>query len=525
MITPLELEDAAGLEQQLSTALGFVAPRRPGVTFGLLRAVLPFIGLPTLHALSKADRVHGPNSTRTVMLPHFAIPQVWIRFLLAIGGLILAFAAALFSSVSRESGNLWATLILASIALLLAVFVGITTVPYLAKRVAGSRIRDAVDYKVTKLGLIYVTVVLLIGIAALNTGNNLLYIVVAAMLAAILVSGIASAVVLRDLELDVRLPEHVFAGEPVRGRLALRNPRRWMPSLSVSIVPFSKDAKAKQWQWKPATFAFPPRRPPHEQWLKLPDRKLQRVARDAAASHIFSGDTYFPYIPSRGELKADLDFRFDRRGRYREESFGLSTRFPFAFLTKIRRVAHVREIIVYPSVLPTGDQIELIPRIAGEIETFCRGRGNDLYRLREYTVDDSARHIDWKATAKTGSLKVREFSAEENRKLRIVFDNPSPGTISAKKYEEAVATAASLAWHFAAQESEVSFANPEGQEAADVHRFLRFLATVEPKRSPSILDNLKPSDNYNIIITARNPDDIPAFLLNCAFFVFVGPQP
>jgi uncharacterized protein (DUF58 family) len=467
-----------------------------------------------------------PGQTLSPPRPNAAFPiaisRVWIRFLSAIGGLVLAFAAALFSSVARESGNLWGTLILASVALLLAVFVGVTTVPYLAKRVAGARIRDAVDYKVTKFGLIYVTVVLLIGVAALNTGNNLLYIVVAAMLAAIIVSGIASAVVLRDLELDVRLPEHVFAGEPVRGRLALRNPRRWMPSLSVNVVPFAKEAKTKQWQWKPATFAFPPRRAPQEQWLKLPDRRLQRVARSAVENHIFSGTTYFPYIPARGELKADLDFRFERRGCYREESFGLSTRFPFAFLTKVRRVTRMREIIVYPSVLPVGDQIELIPRIVGEIETFFRGRGNDLYRLREYMPDDSARHVDWKATAKTGSLKVREFSSEDNRKLRIVFDNPHPGAISAKKYEEAVTTAASLAWHFAAQESKVSFAKQESGESADVHGFLRFLAGVEPKRSPSVLENLKSSDEYNIIITARNRDDIPTSLLNCSFLVLIG---
>ncbi len=129
-------------------------------------------------------------------------------------GLVLAFGAALFSTVSRESGNLWATLVLASAALLLAVIVGLTTVPYLARRVAGAGIRDAFDYDVTKVGIAYVVIVLLIGIAALNTGNNLLYIIVAAMLAAIMVSGFASALVLRDLELDVRLPEHVFAGRP-----------------------------------------------------------------------------------------------------------------------------------------------------------------------------------------------------------------------------------------------------------------------------------------------------------------------
>src|SRR5438046_1405120 len=135
------------------------------------------------------------------------IPEVWVRFLLAIAGLALAFGAAMFSTVSRESGNLWATLIFASMALLLATIVGLTTVPYLARRVAASHVRDAFDYDVTAVGIIYVLAVLLIGIAALNTGNNLLYIIVAAMLAAILISGIASVAVLRDLEVERGLPD------------------------------------------------------------------------------------------------------------------------------------------------------------------------------------------------------------------------------------------------------------------------------------------------------------------------------
>ena len=128
----------------------------------------------------------------------FEIPEIWMRFLLALLGLILAFAAAVFSTVARESGSLWATVILASIALVLAVVVGLTTVPYLARRVAGSRVRDAFKYDVTGVGIVYVVSVLLIGVAALNTGNNLLYVIVASMLAAILVSGVASAIVLID---------------------------------------------------------------------------------------------------------------------------------------------------------------------------------------------------------------------------------------------------------------------------------------------------------------------------------------
>src|SRR5579863_1184672 len=276
---------------------------------------------------------------------HLDIPEVWARFLLAIVGLVLAFGAALFSTVSRESGNLWATVLLASTALVLAVVVGLTTVPYLARRVAGAGIRDAFDFDVTKVGIVYVAIVLLIGIAALNTGNNLLYIVVAAMLAAILVSGIASAMVLRNLELDVRLPEHVFAGRPLLGRISLRNPRRWLPSFSVNVIAVEKDISGKHWQWVPAKFAVPPGRPPERQWLQFRDYKLQRVTKPPVVPPIFEGATYFPYVPPGTELTADIELRFKRRGLYQQKSFGLATRFPFAFLTKTRRVPLAREII------------------------------------------------------------------------------------------------------------------------------------------------------------------------------------
>src|SRR6185437_14334074 len=135
----------------------------------------------------------------------------WLRFVAAALGLALAFAAAIFSTASRDAGNVLATVILASVALLLATVVGLATVPFLARRVEARRVRDALDFEVTRSGLLYVGIVLVIGIAALNTGNNLLYIIVAILLAAMLVSGIASTVCLRGLELEVRIPEHIFA--------------------------------------------------------------------------------------------------------------------------------------------------------------------------------------------------------------------------------------------------------------------------------------------------------------------------
>ena len=453
---------------------------------------------------------------------HLDIPEVWVRFLSAIVGLTLAFGAALFSTVSRESGNLWATLVLASAALLLAVVVGLTTVPYLARRVAGTGLRDAFDYDVTKVGIVYVAIVLVIGIAALNTGNNLLYIVVAAMLAAILISGFASAIVLRGLQLDVRLPEHVFAGRAMLGRIVLRNPRRWLPSFSVNVVSVEKANSDKRWQWMPATFSVPPGRPPGKPWMQFRDYKLRRVSKTEAPPNIFDGSAYFAYVPAGGEVKADLELCFDRRGCYQQQSFGLATRFPFAFLTKTRRVPLVREIIVYPRVEPADEFFEVLPMITGEFESFVRGRGDDLYLIREYMPEDSARHVDWKATAKSGSLKVREFSREDERKLRIVFDNPGPGAVADKAYEDAVALAASLSWHFAGENTEISFVSQGYSGGPDIYRFLAHLAVAQAQPLPSVVERLQPSDDYNIILTTRPRGGIPTALWACSYFVFLG---
>ena len=451
---------------------------------------------------------------------HLHMSEVWVRFLLAIVGLVLAFGAALFSTVSRESGDLWATFILATAALLLATLVGLTTVPYLARRVALERVREAIDYDVTRIGVVYVLVTLVIGIAALNTGNNLLYIIVAAMLAAILVSGIASAFVLRQLELQVRLPEQVFARRQVSGRIILRNTRRWLPAFSVSIVPPKPEKPHKEWKWEKATFTLPPGRSPDQQWFQLPDRSLLRIREAPPRKRIFDGSIFFPYIPARAEVSADLALQFERRGRYQQDSFGLSTRFPFSFLTKTRRLPIAHDIIVYPPVEPTDEFFQELPLITGEFETFVRGRGYDLYRIREYMPEDSARHVDWKATAKSGSAKVREFTREDERRLRIVFDNPAPGAVHEAVYENAVSLAASLAWHFTAEDAETSFLT-QGYNGSDLYAFLANLAVVAPNPDPSVVDSLHPSDDYNVILTTRARGTIPTALWSCSYFIFL----
>ncbi len=464
----------------------------------------------------------SPQPSAAPRFARLGLSQVWVRFLFAIVGLTLAFGAALFSTVSREAGSVWGTIILASAALLLATFVGLTTVPYLARRVVATRVREAMDYDVTRAGMIYILISVVIGIAAINTGNNLLYVVVAALLSAILVSGIASALVLRSLTLDVHLPEHVFAARPMVARLLLRNASAWLPSFSVRVVPAKRKAESKaRWRWEASTFGLPRNRAPQNQWLRLPDRRLRRV-REEAEKPILQESVYFPFLAPGQELRADLEISFPARGRYCEKNFGLATRFPFSFLMKTRRINLAREVIVYPVVEPAEQFLEVLPMVTGEFETFVRGRGNDLYLIRDYMPDDSARHVDWKATARTGSLKVREFSREDERKLRIVFDNPAPGVLPPVVYERAVRLAASLGWHFHHEDVEVSFVAPGLEPTEDVFTFLQYLALVEPQEATPVFGRLRATEDYNVIVTARDAAEMPAALAARSYVISLG---
>jgi len=473
------------------------------------------------------QRENGESQSSVISL--WGIPEVWLRFLLAVGGLALAFAAAIFSTVSRQAGNLWGTVILSSLALLLATFVGLTTVPYLTRRIEIVRVRNAFEFEVTRAGIAYFLAVLVIGIAALNTGNNLLYIVVAAMLGAILISGVVSARALAGLELDVRLPRHIFAGEATPGRIVLKNRHR-LPSCSVSVLA-AKEKKEKRWRWMPSTFGFPPRRPPEKQWIRFADRKFSRVEiGDGRQEEILAGAIYFPYLGAGSTQSADLNFCFGRRGQFQQRGFRLSTRFPFAFLEKTRGVPSESEIVIYPSVRPAGALAAIFPKINGEFESFLRGEGAELHSIREATPGDSSRHVDWKATAKSGSMKVREFNRDDDQRLRIVFDNPASGVLSADAYESMVQTTASLSWHFAQRRVQLSFAAQGYDGNPDLYAFLKYLALVSPQemdsqvqgsdKNQSILSGLAKSPAFNVVVTALEHGQVPAELYSCSHLVF-----
>src|ERR1700680_35217 len=89
--------------------------------------------------------------------------------------------------------------------------------------------------QITRAGLAYVATLVVVLLAAFLSANNLLFLILAAMLSTLLVSGFISKLGLAGLELDLVLPEHISARRKVRAGIRLKNLKTWIPSFSIHL--------------------------------------------------------------------------------------------------------------------------------------------------------------------------------------------------------------------------------------------------------------------------------------------------
>ncbi len=167
-------------------------------------------------------------------------------------------------------------------------------------------------------------------------------------------------------------------------------------------------------------------------------------------------------IPGGAVLEEPVELYFPKRGTQRERTFQFSTRFPFGFSERREMVTAQHDILVYPCVDPQPGFEALLLGVRGEMEEQQRGRGNDFYRIRPYEALESARHVDWKATAHTGDLQVREFAREQDNSVVIYFDLDMEGDPKTEEwFEEAVDCAAFFAYRLAERGAQLRFCTQE----------------------------------------------------------------
>src|SRR5262249_4160875 len=120
-----------------------------------------------------------------------------------------ALLMALYSGAAADLGQLVLASTSALVALAIAGWVAITLVPTLARRTPLRWIGYKIEYNITREGWFYFAGLLLVALAALNTGNNLLFLILASLIALILMSGIVSSITLSGVEMRLALPEHI----------------------------------------------------------------------------------------------------------------------------------------------------------------------------------------------------------------------------------------------------------------------------------------------------------------------------
>lgn len=246
-----------------------------------------------------------------------------------------------------------------------------------------SKRREKTRGKITWEGWAYVVFTTLIGLLAVNTGNNILFGSFSFFLSLFITSGIISSLNLKGLEFKITLPKEIYKKQS---------------------SPIEADFKKK----KKGGFV--------SLGIKI------EITIDNTA---FLSSLNF----KEKEGKTRIWVTFEERGRYRLRYLTLISSFPLGFVMRRREISIDQEFLVFPAVkevdFPPGESDR-----EGDAEgesSRKEGVGGEFLGLRSYHPGDNLKRVFWKkATTSYEQLLVKQFSSDYYPKNVILRLPPSP---------------------------------------------------------------------------------------------------
>ncbi len=451
---------------------------------------------------------------------------------LGVGVVVGGLGLASVTYLAHLFGNPRLAGLAAGASLIFILLILIFVVPPLVRGASREASQLNLPFELTTGGAIMLVLVAIVGFSAWNTANNLLFLVLSFMTAAMIVGFIAGGVCLNKLEVKMRFPETIFAGEEAPILVNLSNKKRLFPSYSVV-------AEVRGTERAESIAAEDIR-------SLLPGFIARRLVKAPIIRRTLD---YFVHVPRNSERESKSLHVFERRGRFLIKNFELSTKFPFGFFRHRRRLpAKETELLVFPALVPLDNQVDALQIESGAVPSNRRGSGQDLLALRDYQPNDDLRRIDWKATARTRHLTVREFLAEDDTKVTIILDTRVPdegehrrtlrekldseqsgeNPVVSPRLERGVSIAASLMAHFTEEQADIRLIVDDQIGEFDIgtrhlHDGLKRLAVIEPIETANaeisslftaIPDLLPETETgYNFLITARPAEAIPPEIL------------
>jgi uncharacterized protein (DUF58 family) len=284
-----------------------------------------------------------------------------------------------------------------------------------------------------------------IGVAAINTGNNLFYLLLAMMLSVVVISGLLSEQCLRRLDFHRHVPDLIMANQPTTVTLSVTNRSRWLPSFSLRLF-------------------------------------------DVAGGQNLDRGLFVAHLPAQRSVLLSYPVLATTRGRLHLDGVRAETLFPFGLFLKRALYQIPADIPVSPPIRPLS--LRFVDELVNEGQGLSlprRGHGTQLYNLRLYRPGDDSRTIHWITTARTSNLIVRETEAEDQRRITIALSTFAPEDRETL-FEHSVTLVASLLWQLSQKSYPLRLivdAEDSGLGSGADHllTMLRLLALCE-RRSP-----------------------------------------
>jgi uncharacterized protein (DUF58 family) len=236
----------------------------------------------------------------------------------------------------------------------------------------------------TVMGIVFLVAILLTGFAGIVHANNLHYLIVAAMLGVLTVSGILAELTLHALAVRITPPVEVFAGRETMLRLALTNAKAGIPSYCLGV-------------------------------------------REGTEGPFGTDRCWLPHVAPGATVETGYAVEFPTRGWHAVDGVWVATCFPFMLCEKATYLACPTRVLVFPSPDPAPPVAAADTPASGSTPRASRGLGSGVASLRDFSPTDPYRLIHWRRSARTGSLKVKDLERDDERRVTLVMAPAAAG--------------------------------------------------------------------------------------------------
>jgi uncharacterized protein (DUF58 family) len=301
--------------------------------------------------------------------------------------------------------------------------------------------RPSRRYHIHWPGIFAVGLTMFVGIGAINSQNNLMFIVVGVALSLIAISGVISGAMLLRLRVARSHIPMVHAGSPGAIDYAVTNASRFLPAFALLIR------------------EVPPARATRPRTRHRGAEPAPRLLPSAVT-----------IVPTRSAIRARARTEPRPRGIVPLTAIEVSSSFPLGVFRKSVRFADRGELIIAPAVRPVApSEIATLRtgRRGTELPRTRSGQGLDFFGLRDYVSGDSPKSLAWKAWARTDQMVVHETTDEQATAVRLVLAVDAADGPDACEHAISECASVALAASDAGIDVEVSVAGH------DIHHILR----------------------------------------------------